>query len=172
MIAMKKKTLIIIIILAVVFTALAAYAVYRWVIPHEYVVGEDEIALYITLDTDEDVGLVVFDYWTGGREYSGGVSNADRSMIKHDDVIIDVWDRKQLECTSESVDLTVRFRIITEYTDPNFENVYPDEITRYLEPVSWNASFGTAYTVTIKGNRTDGYTAAVSVRTAAGSTGK
>lgn len=160
---MKKKTIIIIAVSsAVVITACAVFvaaALYKWMFPGEYVAGEDEIALYITLDAKEDVGLIVFDYTANGREFGGGVSNADRSMIKRDDVIINVWDKKQLECDSDTVDLTFKFRIITEYTDPNYENVYPEEITRYLEPVSFKAQFGTAYKVIISGDKINGYKA-------------
>lgn len=165
---MKKNPLIIaaIAVSAAVVLASALFiscAVFRWLFPRGYSVGKDEIALYITLDTEEDVGLIVLDCSFDGREYSGGVSNADRSLIKRDEVIIYTWDRNhpEYEFSSDTVDFTVRFRIITEYVDPSFENVYPEEITKYVEPVSWKASFGTAYTVVITGDRTSGYKAAV-----------
>lgn len=162
---MKKKTVIIISILCgAAVTALAVFGVImllKRIFPGEYVVGKDEIALYITLDTEEDIGLIVFDYTANGREFSGGVSNADRSMIKRDDVIINTWDRKQLECEGDTVDLTFKFRIITEYTDPNYENVYPEEITKCLEPVSWKAKFGNAYKVIICGSNKTGYKALI-----------
>jgi hypothetical protein len=165
---MKKKTVIIIAVLsAALVTAGAVFGaicLYKLIFAGKYEAGEDEIALYITLDTKEDIGLIVFDYSANGREFSGGVSNADRSMIKRDDVIINVWDKKQLECEGETVDLTFKFRIITEYTDPNYENVYPEEITRYLEPVSFKAQFGTAYKVIISGDKINGYKASVSAR--------
>ncbi|MBQ7699078.1 MAG: hypothetical protein IJT49_01900 [Clostridia bacterium] len=160
---MKKKIIIIIAALSAIavltLTVFAAVVLYKLIIPVKFVSGEDEIALYITLDTKEDVGLIVFDYTANGREFGGGVSNADRSMIKRDDVIINTWDRGQLECDADTVDLTFKFRIITEYTDPNYENVYPEEITRYLEPVSFKARFGTAYKVIISGDKTNGYKA-------------
>ncbi len=162
---MKKKIVIFIALsaAAVITTCavLGAVALYKQLFSGEYVVGEDEIALYITLDTKEDVGLIVFDYTANGREFSGGVSNADRSMIKRDDVIINTWDRGQLECEGDTVDLTFKFRIITEYTDPNYENVYPEQITRYLEPVSFKARFGTAYKVIISGDKANGYKAMI-----------
>lgn len=162
---MKKKIIIFIALsAAAVITAcavLGAVALYKQLFSGEYVVSEDEIALYITLDTKEDVGLIVFDYTANGREFSGGISNADRSMIKRDDVIINVWDKKQLECDGDTVDLTFKFRIITEYTEPNYENVYPDDITKYLEPVSLQARFGNAYKVIISGDKTSGYKASI-----------
>lgn len=128
----------------------------------DYSVGEDEIALYIDLELNEDIGLIVFDYSADGRERSGGVSNADRTCIKKDDEIIIVWKKEELGCSADTTALEVRFRIITEYTDPNFENVYPEQITRRLEPVKWNASFGQCYTVKITGGKETGYTASVS----------
>ena len=143
---MKKKTIIIIAIsAAAVITVCAifgAIALYKWMFPGDYEVGDDEIALYLKLDTKEDIGLIVFDYTADGHEYSGGVSNADKSMIKRDDVIINVWNKRELECEGDTVDLTFKFRVITEYIDPNYENVYPEEITMYLEPVSLTANFG------------------------------
>ena len=162
---MNKKAIVIIAVsAAVVITACAVFvaaALYKWMFPGEYVVGEDEIALYITLELDEDIGLIVYDYTANGRAYSGGVSNADRSMIKRDDVIINVWDKEQLECDGETVDLTFKFRIITEYIDPNYENVYPVELTRYIDPVSLRAEFGNAYRIVISGGKESGYKALV-----------
>ena len=157
---MKKTIIIIAALSALLITVCAVFgavALYKRMFPGDYKVGEDEIALYITLDTKEDVGLIVFDYTANGREFSGGVSNADRSMIKRDDVIINVFDKKQLECDGDTVDLTFKFRIITEYVDPNYENVYPEEITRYLEPASFKAKFGNAYKIIICGSNETGY---------------
>ena len=165
---MKKKTVIIIAVLsAALVTAGAVFGavcLYKLIFAGKYEAGEDEIALYITLDTKEDIGLIVFDYSANGREFSGGVSNADRSMIKRDDVIINVWSKRELECDGDTADLTFKFRIITEYTEPNYENVYPAKITRYLEPLSWKAEFGRSYDVMITGDRTNGYKASVSAR--------
>lgn len=160
-----KKTIIIIAalsaLLITVCTVFSAIALYKWIFSSEYAVGEDEIALYITLDTKEDIGLIVFDYTANGREYGGGVSNADKTMIKRDGVIINVFDKKQFECDGDTVDLTFKFRVITEYVDPNYENIYPEEITRYLEPVSLKASFGNSYDVKITGDKMNGYKASI-----------
>ena len=62
---------------------------------------------------------------------------------------------------SDTVDLSIQFRIITEYVDPNYENIYPEEITRYLDSVSWDAHLGESYFITITGDQTNGYTAAL-----------
>ena len=42
---------------------------------------------------------------------------------------------------------------------PNYENVYPDDITKYMEPISWEAHFGESYCITITGDQTNGYQA-------------
>lgn len=89
------------------------------------------------MDTEEDVGLLVYDYRAGGHEYSGGISNADGSLIQHDSDNIVVWNREELNLSSDPFELTMQLRIITEYVAPNYENVYPDDITKYMEPISW-----------------------------------
>ena len=152
----KKK-----LIMAVFGIFLLILAVDRWYWSRPYSPGKDELALRIQLDTKEDVGLLVYDYYMDGRQHSGGMSNADGSLIKHDEQLFVVWNRndEEMQITADSVDLWIRFRIITEYVTPNFENVYPEEITRYLEPLSWKAEFGKAYDITITGDKDNGYVA-------------
>ena len=133
--------------------------VYHQVVPDEYVPAADEIALHLQLDTEEDVGLLVYDYRAGGHEYSGGISNADGSLIQHDSDNIVVWNREELNLSSDPFELTMQLRIITEYVAPNYENVYPDDITKYLEPITWEAHFGESYFITITGDKTNGYQA-------------
>ena len=123
--------------------------IYNQIIPDEYVLADDEIALHLKLDTEEDVGLLVYDYRAGGHEYSGGISNADGSLIQHE----------ELNLSSDPFELTMQLRIITEYVAPNYENVYPDDITKYMEPISWEAHFGESYCITITGDQTNGYQA-------------
>ena len=154
---MKKK--IIGIVVAIMIVLGLSLVVYNQIIPDEYVPAADEIALHIQLDVEEDVGLLVYDYCADGHEYSGGISNADRSLIKHDSDNIVVWNKEELNNLSDAFDLSVQFRIITEYVDPNYENVYPDDITKYMEPISWEAHFGESYFVTITGDKTNGYKA-------------
>ena len=133
--------------------------IYNQIIPDEYVPADDEIALHLKLDTDEDVGLLVYDYRAGSHEYSGGISNADGSLIQHDSDNIVVWNREELNLSSDPFELTMQLRIITEYVAPNYENVYPDDITKYMEPISWEAHFGESYCITITGDQTNGYQA-------------
>ena len=108
----------------------------------EYAPADNEIALHIQLDTKEDIGLLVYDYRADGQEYSGGTSNADRSLIKHDSDVFVVWSQEELDTTSDEVKLSIQFRIITEYVNPNYENVYPESITKYANPLSLEARFG------------------------------
>ena len=133
--------------------------IYNQIIPDEYVLADDEIALHLKLDTEEDVGLLVYDYRAGSHEYSGGISNADGSLIQHDSDNIVVWNREELNLSSDTFELSMQFRIITEYVAPNYENVYPDDITKYMEPISWEAHFGESYCITITGDQTNGYQA-------------
>ena len=154
---MKKKIIGSILVIAVVLALV--FIVYDQAVPDEYVPADDEIALYIQLDTEEDIGLLVYDYRADSHEYSGGISNADRSLIRHDSDSIVVWNKEELNTFSDTFEFSMQFRIITEYVTPNYENVYPDDITKYIEPVSWEASFGESYFITITGDKTNGYNA-------------
>ena len=154
---MKKK--IIGSILAIAVVLILVFIVYYRVVPDEYVPAADEIALHIQLDTEEDIGLLVYDYRADGHEYSGGISNADGSLIKHDSDNIVVWNKEELNTFSDTFELSMQFRIITEYVTPNYENIYPDDITKYMEPISWDANFGESYFITIIGDKTNGYKA-------------
>ena len=154
---MKKK--VIGIIAAIVVVMGLGLVVYNQIIPNEYVPAADEIALHIQLETGEDIGLLVYDYRADGHEYSGGISNADGSLIKHDSDNIVVWNKEELNTLSDTFELSMQFRIITEYVTPNYENIYPDDITKYMEPISWDANFGESYFITIIGDKTNGYKA-------------
>ena len=154
---MKKKIIGIIAAIAVVLGL--GLIICNQIIPNEYEPADDEIALHIQLDVGEDIGLLVYDYRVNGHEYSGGISNADRSLIKHDSDNIVVWNKEELSNLSDACELSVQFRIITEYVAPNYENVYPDDITKYMEPISWEARFGESYFITITGDKINGYKA-------------
>ena len=154
---MKKK--IIGIIIAIVIVLGLGLIIYNQIIPGEYVPADDEIALHIQLDTKEDVGLLVYDYRVDSHEYSGGISNADGSLIKHDSDNIVVWNKEELNNLSDTFELSMQLRIITEYVTPNYENIYPDDITRYMEPIAWEAHFGESYYIAITGDKANGYQA-------------
>ena len=146
-------------IVGIVIVSGLAVIVCNQMISNEYVPADDEIALHIQLNTEEDVGLLVYDYRAGSNEYSGGISNADGSLIKHDSDNIVVWNKEELNNLSDPFKLSMQFRIITEYMTPNYENIYPNDITKYMEPISWEAHFGEAYFITLTGGKTDGYRA-------------
>ncbi len=154
---MKKK--VIGIIAAIVVVMGLGLVVYNQIIPNEYVPADDEIALHLQLDTEEDVGLLVYDYRADSHEYSGGISNADGSLIKHDSDNIVVLNKEELNNIADTFELSMQFRIITEYVAPNYENIYPDDITRYMEPISWEAHLGESYFITITGDKAKGYQA-------------
>ena len=135
------------------------FLLYHQTLPSEYVPAEDEIALQIQFDIEEDIGLLVYDYCAGGYAYSAGTSNADGSLIRHDSNIIVGLEKEALNSPADPVALSMRFRIITEYVTPNYENVYPEDITKYVEPISWEAHFGESYLITITGDKTNGYQA-------------
>ena len=146
-------------IATLIVLALGAIIMYNQTISGEYTPADDEIVLNIQLDTKEDIGLLIYDYCANDHQYSGGMSNADRSLLKRDEKLVVVWNKQALNEPSSNVELSVQFRIITEYVDPNYENIYPEEITQYLAPISWGAHLGGAYCVTITGDKVNDYTA-------------
>lgn len=120
-------------------------------------VSKDEIRLMIRLDAEEDIGLLIVDTDVNGIQASGGISNADRTELKCDELLDWTINRADYDMKEESVSLSVRFRVITEYCDPNYENVYPEEYTVYLEPVSSDVIFGNEYHMTVTGSEENGY---------------
>ncbi len=152
----KKRVWTIIAIMAILGSGLI---IYKQIIPDKYVPALDEIALYTQMDTKEDVGLLVYDYRADDFQGSGGISNANKSLIKHNSYLNLVWNRQELNSSSENVELSIQFRIITEYESPNYENIYPKDITKYLEPISWKANFGESYHIIITGDKLNGYKA-------------
>ncbi len=148
------------VVAAIVIIMELGFILYNQTIPGDYVPTDDEIALYIQLDTKEDIGLLVFDYSANGSKQSGGISNADKSLMKHDERLINVWNKETLQCSADTVELSIQFRIVTKYIDPNYENIYPEDLTKYIDgPISWKAHFGESYFITITGDKTNGYKA-------------
>lgn len=121
--------------------------------------AEDEIKLTIQLDLKEDIGLLILDNNLNGVETSGGISNADKTTLKHDEVLDWTLSKQEYENPAETVNLSVRFRVITEYCDPNYENDYPEEYTILTDAISFTASFGETYSITITGDNANGYQA-------------
>ena len=90
---MKKK--IIGIILAIALVLALAFIIYNQTVSDEFVPADNEIALHLQLDVEEDVGLLVYDYRADSYEYSGGISNADGSLIKRDSDNIVVLNKEK-----------------------------------------------------------------------------
>ena len=80
-------------------------------------------------------------------------------MVQHGSDNIVVWNREELDHPSDPFELSMQFRIITEYAVSNYETVYPDEIAKYAEPISGEAHFGGSYRITITGDKANGYQA-------------
>lgn len=150
----KIRTVIVLVIL----TAFALHGCNR----PEYITQEaanDEIMLQIQLNIKEDIGLLIVDYDANGSGGSGGTSNADKSLLKHDEMIFYALSKQDFGNLSDVGDLTVKLTIITEYVDPNYENIYPEEYTKPLDAISFDADFGGTYSITINGDKVNGYTA-------------
>ncbi len=120
---------------------------------------QDEISLIIQLDLKEDIGLLILDNNLNGVETSGGISNADKTDLKSNEVLSWSINKQDHNTTTDTVDLSVRFRVITEYCDPNYENDYPEEYTMLLDAISFKADFGKVYHITITGDKVNGYRA-------------
>ena len=149
---------------AIVFTvilALLAFALFGCSRSYQYQAADDEIKLVIQLDLKEDIGLLLIDYDVDGSEGSGGISNADKSLIKHDELLDWTFDKKLLDIPeqADAVDLTIRFTVVTEYVDPNYEDIYPEQYKRPMDAISLKAAFGETYFIAISGDKTNGYRA-------------
>ena len=152
---MKKKT-VMIAALAVVLLAFVLYASGLFDRPPQ--AAGDEILLVIRLDLKEDIGLLLIDHSVNGEEGCGGMSNADKSKLKRDEVLYWSFEKAPGD-PAETADVSVRFSVVTEYSEPNFDNIYPEESVIYLEPISFSARYGENISVRIEGDRENGYRA-------------
>ena len=62
----------------------------------------------------------------------------------------------------EPKEITLRFSVVTEYRDPNFENRYPAALTVATDPVTISARFGDTVRIVVRGGREEGYRAELS----------
>ena len=122
-------------------------------------VAADEIALRIKLDTKEDLGLLLIDYDANGSGGRGGMSNANKSLIQHNELLFYTLPMRAFADPSDVENLSVRFTVVTKYFEPNFEEIYPEEYTIPMDAISLNADFGESYSIIITGDRTNGYQA-------------
>ncbi|MBQ9329212.1 MAG: hypothetical protein IJ225_11860 [Solobacterium sp.] len=121
--------------------------------------ADDEIKLLIHLDLKEDIGLLILDINVNGVETTGGISTVDRTMLKQDELLYWSLYKREYENPEGMANVSIRFRIITEYCDPNYENEYPEELTVLLEPLLLSMDFGTDCHITITGDHRNGYMA-------------
>jgi hypothetical protein len=154
---MKHRTAVAIMLCAAILIAVAAAGCGLLQGPPEP--GADEIMLKIKLDLKEDIGLLVICHDVDGDKGSGGISNADKTMLKRDENLYWTFEKRFYENSADTVDTVLRFTVVTEYCDPNYENVYPVELTVPAGEVSFKADFGKSYLVTITGDKTNGYQA-------------
>ena len=154
---MKKKTGIVLLVLAAVLAAVIAFAYHK---THQTVQPDgQQINLQIQLDLKENIGLLIVESDIDGSKASGGISNADKSMLKKDETLYWQIDKQSSDNLSDAVGLSLRFTIITAYCDPNYENVYPEEYTMPLEAISFAAKYGETYAIRIVGDKANGYRA-------------
>lgn len=135
------------------------FMIYKQTVPDEYVPADDEIALYIQLDIKEDIGLLLIDYDANGSGGQGGISNANKSLLAHDEQFFYTLPRHAFNNPSDAENLSIQFTIISEYVEPNFEEIYPEEYTIPMDAISLTADFGESYSITISGDKANGYNA-------------
>lgn len=111
--------------------------------------SDDEIILQINLDVSKDFGLLLIEYETKDASGSGGVSNANKSLIKHNDNLTYSLSKQDFNNASDITDLTLTFKIVTEYVEPNYEDNYLASLSFTLNPVQINAHYGNTYHITI-----------------------
>lgn len=153
---MKRRFLIMILAAALFAAAAAGCGILNDAPPKA---AEDEILLEIQLDLKEDIGLLILDIDLDGAETAGGVSNADKTLLKHNELLYWTLNKSEYDHPGDSAELRVRFRIVTEYCEPNYDNIYPEESVVLLDPLSFSVNFGKSYSFTITGSRDKGYRA-------------
>lgn len=121
--------------------------------------SDEEIFFHINLDVPKDFGLLLIEYETKGASGSGGVSNANKSLIKHNDKLTYSLSKQDFNNASDITDLTLTFKIVTEYVDPNYEDNYPASSIINLNPIRVNAHYGNTYYITITTNDKNNYQA-------------
>ena len=120
----------------------------------------DEIKVMIRLDLQEDIGLLLIDYDVNGQTGTGGISNADRSMLKWNSRNLDwSFSREELKQADDPVELCLQLTVVTKYYEPNYDNIYPKKDMIPMEAITFPASFGEVYYVTISGSKAEGYQA-------------
>ena len=98
------------IFLAVLLVFLCAAVLFWWTQPggRPDPVSADEIALRIKLNTKEDLGLLLIDYGANGSGGRGGISNANKSLIKHNEQLFYTLPRRAFDDPSDVENLSIQ----------------------------------------------------------------
>lgn len=148
------KTFIIIIILLIL-----SFLLIKYLKNNKYNTPLEEITLEIKLDLKEDIGLIIIDYEVDDISGSGGISNANKTLISHNDTLTYTLNKQEFNNLSNIENLIINLKIITKYIEPNYENIYPEEYTSTMSPIQIKAHYGETYHITITGDKTNGYIA-------------
>ncbi len=154
---MKHKTIKIFIIIIILL--ILSFLLIKYLKNNEYSTPLEEITLEIKLDLKEDIGLIIIDYEVDDISGSGGISNANKTLISHNDTLTYTLNKQEFNNLSNIENLIINFKIITKYIDPNYENIYPEEYTSIIAPIQIKAHYGETYHITITGDKTNGYIA-------------
>lgn len=154
---MKHKTIKIFIIIIILL--ILSFLLIKYLKNNEYSTPLEEITLEIKLDLKEDIGLIIIDYEVDNISGSGGISNANKTLISHNDTLTYTLNKQEFNNLSNIENLIINFKIITKYIDPNYENIYPEEYTSIIAPIQIKAHYGETYHITITGDKTNGYIA-------------
>lgn len=154
---MKHKTIKIFIIIIILL--ILSFLLIKYLKNNEYNTPLEEITLEIKLDLKEDIGLIIIDYEVDDISGSGGISNANKTLISHNDTLTYTLNKQEFNNLSNIENLIINFKIITKYIDPNYENIYPEEYTSIIAPIQIKAHYGETYHITITGDKTNGYIA-------------
>ena len=120
---------------------------------------ENEIKVNIQLDLNEDIGLLLTEWDINGQQGMSGASNADKSMIKRNDITEWSLDKEFLNSPADTVEVKLKFIVVTEFFEPDYGFDYPDEYEIPTDEISFTAAFGGTYSVTISGGKESGYRA-------------
>ena len=152
---MKHKTIKIFIIIIILL--ILSFLLIKYLKNNEYNPPLEEITLEIKLDLKEDIGLIIIDYEVDDISGSGGISNANKTLISYNDTLTYTLNKQEFNNLSNIENLIINFKIITKYIDPNYENIYPEEYTSIIAPIQIKAHYGETYHITITGDKTNGY---------------
>ena len=152
---MKHKTIKIFIIIIILL--ILSFLLIKYLKNNEYNPPLEEITLEIKLDLKEDIGLIIIDYEVDDISGSGGISNANKTLISHNDTLTYTLNKQEFNNLSNIENLIINFKIITKYIDPNYENIYPEEYTSNIASIQIKAHYGETYHLTITGDKTNGY---------------